>query len=273
MEKIFELGFTLSADFILNEDILINNIFHNNNSANILYVFANIKPTNEEENLVFYIGHTRTTFSNRMRGYRLGNGQNTNNRIHCYIKEQLELGKLIKVYVLNNIYNLNIRDLEIDIAAGLEYSLISYFANYNLNNNFPPLINIAGNYTNNTLLVNIPNEIQEIVEHEELNENFAYNLNSSTYWNTSNINVPKNLEHLFGDHNEEVIIEFYLNDTLVNRFNELINRNATQNGSPRIYIRGENGRWFINWKHEFFNQNSSINIKITDRNRLKINLI
>jgi hypothetical protein len=271
MEKIFELGFTLSADFILNEDILINNIFHNNNSANILYVFANINPTNEEENFVFYIGHTRTTFSNRMRGYRLGNGHNTNYRIHSYIREQLQVGKHIKVYVLNNIYNLNIRELEIDIAAGLEYSLISYFANFNLNNNFPSLLNIAGN--NNNLLVNIPNEIQEIVEPEELNENFAYNLNSSTYWNTSNINVPKNLEHLFGDHNEEVIIEFYLNDTLVNRFNELINRNATQNGSPRIYIRGENGRWFINWKHEFFNQNSSINIKITDRNRLKINLI
>ena len=45
MEKIFELGFTHSADFLLIDNILINNIFHNNNSANILYVFANIYPT------------------------------------------------------------------------------------------------------------------------------------------------------------------------------------------------------------------------------------
>ena len=59
----------------------------------------------EEENFVFYIGHTRTTFSNRMRGYRLGNGHNTNYRIHSYIREQLQVGKHIKVYVLNNIYN------------------------------------------------------------------------------------------------------------------------------------------------------------------------
>ncbi len=269
MEKIFELGFTLSADFILNENILINNIFHNNNSANILYVFANISSTNEEENFVFYIGHTRTTFSNRMRGYRLGNGQNTNNRIHSYIREQLQLGKLIKVYVLNNIYNLNIRELEIDIAAGLEYSLINYYANFNLNNNFPSLLNIAGN--SNNITIEAQNNIPEEIEMEELNENFSYNLNLNTYWNTPNINIPLNLEQFFGEHNEEVIIEFYQNDNLVNRFNELINRNATQNGSPRIYIRGQNGRWFMNWKHEFFNQNSIINIKITDRNKLQIN--
>jgi len=270
MEKIFELGFVESAEFLLEDNNNLNiRVLHNNNSANILYAFASLNPLNEDENFIFYIGHTRKTFSNRMRGYRLGNGQNTNNRVHTYIKNQLEINKIIKVYVLNNIYNLNIRDLEIDIAAGLEYSLINYFANFNSNNNFPSLLNIAGNYSN--FIEENQSEIEEIIEPEEFDENFAYNLCLNTYWNTPNINIPQNLEYLFGSHNEEVIIEFYLNDILVNQFNELIKRNANLNGSPRIYIRGENGRWFMNWKRENFNQNSIINIKITNRNRIKIN--
>ena len=143
MEKLFELGFVKSAEFNLSKDTLSINSIKNENAKNILYAFASIGGS---QDYVFYIGHTRKTFLNRMNGYRLGKGDNTNNRVHNFIKEQIICDKKIEVFVLNNVLNLSLRELDIDIAAGLEYSLIAYYSLFNSENNLPELLNRAGNY-------------------------------------------------------------------------------------------------------------------------------
>ena len=44
-------------------------------------------------------------------------------------------------------------------------------------------------------------------------------------------------KNYFGDHNDEVIVDFIKNKELINSLNVLINRKAVANGSPRLYFK------------------------------------
>lgn len=275
MEKLFELGFVKSAEFNLSNQTLDFNAVKNENSKNILYAFASI---GGEQDYVFYIGHTRKTFLNRMNGYRLGNGDNTNNRIHNFIKEQIISEKKIEVFVLNNVLNLSLRELDIDIAAGLEYSLISYYSLFNSENNLPDLLNRAGNYKKVILSTSdVTEDSEENMVYDEKvpisrinNVSFEYALSTNTYWDTTNINIPTNLQNYFGDHNDEVIVDFIKNKELINSLNVLINRKAVANGSPRLYFKGIDGKWVQNWKHSNFDRNTVLTINIVGKNHIEI---
>ena len=139
-----------------------------------------------------------------MNGYRLGKGDNTNNRVHNFIKEQIICDKKIEVFVLNNVLNLSLRELDIDIAAGLEYSLIAYYSLFNSENNLPELLNRAGNYKKIVLSTSdITEDPEENIDYLDLisnprieNVSFEYDLSTNTYWDTTNINVPTALQKL-----------------------------------------------------------------------------
>jgi hypothetical protein len=88
---------------------------------NSLYVFA----CDEE---VLYIGKTTKTLSKRFTGYcDPGNGRAINWKCHQAIKRLLQKGKSVRILVLPQNFPLKWGDYPINLAAGLEASLVDVY--------------------------------------------------------------------------------------------------------------------------------------------------
>jgi hypothetical protein len=94
-----------------------------------------------------------------------------------------------------------------------------------------------------------------------------------TYWNHPFINIPAHLSNYFGETGETVEISVFINETRTLLFTAMINREAVQNRSPRLYLPGNEGERFQVWKHHSFHQGDSIPFQITGVNQLSIHLI
>lgn len=284
MNKLIDLGFNESANcLIVNDNQLSIEISENRFSRNVLYAFVICDVSEISDWKVRYIGHTRKTFANRMYGYQMGNGIAVNNRVHNDILENLRKGKRVVVYCLPDLFNMSLHDLHIDVSAGLEYSLIDYYCNFNQINNHPALLNIAGNsnYTslnaNRQELIVIESGEEETQYIQEETSFPAYNVMgqfhqtlAKTYWNSPYINIPKNLSNYFTEHGDSTTLTILQNDNIVRQFSLIINRNATENGSPRFYFPGEDGRWFQQWKRSSYRENDTITFSILGNNTLAI---
>ncbi len=86
-----ELGFEQVGFTSLKNGKLEIEISRNEQAKNILYAFIHKIGEDEINWQVMYIGHTRKSLKNRMVGYRLGNGQATNNRVHNHLKSMAML--------------------------------------------------------------------------------------------------------------------------------------------------------------------------------------
>ncbi len=88
---------------------------------NCLYAFCS-------SDAVLYIGKTTKTLSKRLVGYcDPGNGRAANYKCHKGIRELLRRGKDVRVLVLPSDPALKWRDIEINLAAGLEDVLVQAF--------------------------------------------------------------------------------------------------------------------------------------------------
>ncbi|MDZ5452872.1 GIY-YIG nuclease family protein [Labrys sp. ZIDIC5] len=77
---------------------------------------------------VMYIGKTARSIRERLSGYRAPNvRQRTNWRCNGKIRETLAAGKSVRILVFNPISHLRYGEFELNIAAGLEDSLIEQF--------------------------------------------------------------------------------------------------------------------------------------------------
>ena len=287
MDKLLNLGFRESARAeIINNQFQIT-ISRNEYSRNILYVFV-VKRGDDISNWhIRYIGHSRKSFRNRMYGYQQGNGQAVNNRIHIEMRERCINGEEVIVYCLPDLFNMQLHDLHLDVAAGLEYSLINYYVTYNVENNHPSLQNIAGNPNYN--FQGIPN-VNQVLDADRNEEEQEY-LNNQippqnlpviesfnqvlgvTYWRHPFINIPTRLSKYFGETGETVEISVFVNETRTLLFTATTNREANTNSSPRLYLPGDDGHNFQDWKHSNFNQGDAIPFQITGLNQLTIQLI
>lgn len=287
MDKLLNLGFRESARAeIINNQFQIT-ISRNEYSRNILYAFV-VKRGDDISNwYIRYIGHSRKSFRNRMSGYQQGNGQAVNNRIHIEMRERCISGEEVVVYCLPDLFNMQLHDLHLDVAAGLEYSLINYYVTYNVENNHPSLQNIAGNPNYN--FQGIPN-VNQVLDADRNEEEQEY-LNNQippqnlpviesfnqvlgvTYWRHPFINIPTRLSNYFGETGESVEISVFINETPSFLFTAMINREAVQNRAPRLYLPGDEGERFQDWKHYTFREGDSIPFQITGVNQLSIKLI
>ena len=282
MDKLVQLGFIESAQTSMVNNRLAIEIIKNENASNILYAIVVVNGEDIADWNVIYIGHTRKSFKNRMSGYKQGKGNAVNNRIHNKIIEFLNQDKVVKIYCMTDHFNIRTNDLYIDIAAGLEYSLISYYKEYNKVNNHPNLQNIAGN--ENYIINNLINiDLLEDEEKKEENENYleAKPINSEyinsfnyvlkpTYWNTSFMNIPIRFSEYFGEHQETVVLHIFENQSLIRTLSSSINRTANTNRNPRLYFKGDDGKWFQKWKHKNYSADASIEIGIQFKNTLII---
>lgn len=282
MNKLNELGFEQVGYTSFENGKLKITISRYEHAKNILYAFVHEIGEDEMDWQVVYIGHTRNSLKNRMTGYRLGNGLATNNRVHNHLKKALENDTRHYVYVLHDKININIHSIEVDLAAGLEYSLIQFYAKYNSSNSHVNLFNIAGN-PKNTQNENMEDVLcekrEESIDYlKEDNQTgavvqyFEYKLDK-TYWNNPYVNIPLKFQDRFGQHGDIVTVDFFQQNKLVQQLEVLINRNAVPNAAPRLHFPMKNGvNYFQDLKHQYFQERDILTVSIMGRNHISFNM-
>lgn len=125
-----KIGFERAATWVLNDNGLNYEIVNNNATrvaailsvANALYAFCAGKD-------VLYIGKTTQTLKKRLKGYcSPGKTQSTNQKCHAHICSTLLGGREVDIYVFAPPEDLRFRGFSLNIAAGLEDTLIRSFA-------------------------------------------------------------------------------------------------------------------------------------------------
>jgi hypothetical protein len=289
MDKLFALGFIPSADALLIPPTNTSWDFSyadNRNATNILYAF--IFHRNEDDPALWrvaYIGHTRKSFGNRMTGYQQGHGTAVNNRIHTAVLQHLTGGGNVRVYVLPNHFGMKIFDLAVDTAAGLEYSLISFYATYNQQQGHPRLLNIAGNRAPLAQAPTIDLTAAEVADQREEEmeyippaaaigiplAQFDYSL-GTTYWNNPSINVPVAHQAHFGIDGTQVQMDLDQGNGAVQTLNCLVSRRANINGTPRLWFAENDGETFQAWKHTHFQPGAVVVVSIVGPNHINLTL-
>lgn len=118
LQQLLSLGFEEVGHWFLEGDKVTFALNKSEKEANILYSFV-------VDGEVKYIGKSVQTLHKRMYLYKQGGGsQITNIRNKAQIKSCLERGQQVKIYVLVPDLQLNYKGMPINVAAGLEDSLI-----------------------------------------------------------------------------------------------------------------------------------------------------
>jgi hypothetical protein len=292
MEKLLNLGFVLSASVDRVDQGWNFNITQNRTSSKVLYAFVFSGEDGDER--VVYVGHTRKSFENRMYGYQRGNGVAVNNRIHKAINEQLNHNGTVLVYCLPNRQEMMIQGVPVDLAAGLEYGLISFYAEYNHERGHTPLLNIAGNlYWRQAFEAPQDEKTAIQLEREEENDDnalpsasmannkfgdeskdnrpsFQFSLTERTYWPLGSINIPVQLEHFFGEHGGTVDVMLMAGNSNPVFIQASINRMANGNRSPRLLFQGEHGPTYKMWKQQNHVSGDVVQVLISNQNSICI---
>ena len=119
MKSLTDIGFQNAGYWKLNGDQLELELTRLSDAKNVLYGFV----SNDE---VKYIGKTASTLEKRLYGYKYpGPTQSTNIKNNANIKNILEAGEAVDIWVLPDNGLLSFGGYRISLAAGLEDSLIS----------------------------------------------------------------------------------------------------------------------------------------------------
>jgi hypothetical protein len=118
LDQLTAIGFVECGEWLISEDQLVPNILKFANARNVLYAFV-------VDNAVMYIGKTVQNFRSRMQGYRTpGATQFTNIRNHQNLRNALDTGKRVSIYVLPDNGLLHYGGFHVNLAAGLEDALV-----------------------------------------------------------------------------------------------------------------------------------------------------
>lgn len=118
LEKLIQIGFSEIGQWNHKNGNLILLNSDNINYQNALYAFVC-------ENKILYVGKTTNTLKTRFNGYlKPGPSQNTNKGINECLLEKLRNGDTILIYAFEDKGFLKYGDFEINLAEGLEKSII-----------------------------------------------------------------------------------------------------------------------------------------------------
>ncbi len=118
LDRIRFIGFSPAGSCKFLDDKLVFELDEFADSKNVLYAFV------VDEHLM-YIGKTVQTLRKRMTGYRSpGPTQPTNIKNNGNVKDSLAQGKRVEIYALPDNGLLHYGDFHVNLAAGLEDSLI-----------------------------------------------------------------------------------------------------------------------------------------------------
>ena len=118
MQRLLNIGFQRVGCWIIKNGNLSFELDSSISSANALYTFIS-------KDTVLYIGKTTRSLAKRMYDYqRPGPTQHTNIRNNAKLKELLAQTNLVDIYALPDHGMLQYSSFKINLAAGLEDSLI-----------------------------------------------------------------------------------------------------------------------------------------------------
>ena len=224
MHHLLEIGFEHAGHWLLSGDKLVVELVRHAKQSNVLYAFVcdgNIK----------YVGKTTQTLAKRLGGYRNpGPTQATNERNHRLICEQLADGVAVDILVLPDNGLMHYGQFHLNLAAGLEDSIISTLR--------PPW-----NGAPTKVTIEAPDSSPPQTE-------FQFQLHT-TYFNGGFFNVTVEHERYFGGDGEQIdIFCGQSNSPIIGS----INRRANSNSTPRIM----GGTLLKDW----FQRDSSVAAKI-----------
>lgn len=226
------IGFVPVGHWTLQNNTIKYSLTSHHTTTNVLYSFI----SNGD---VKYIGKTIMKLYKRMNGYQNpGLTQSTNIRVNAIIKSFLNQSKPVDIFILTDNGLLKYGDFRINLAAGLEDTLIYYIS---------PEWNFAGKKL-------IPQDSNS--ERAELTKEPVANFTvksalitldislGQAYYNQGFFNIKQEFSNLFGSDNSTIEIQLGKNsDNIINGY---INRTANSNGTPRIMGGKELGDWIKN---------------------------
>ncbi|HVY76283.1 MAG TPA: GIY-YIG nuclease family protein [Puia sp.] len=244
MNRLLNIGFIPAGRWRLDNGVIKYSLASHHTTANVLYSFI----SNDE---IKYIGKTKMQLSQRMYGYQNpGPSQTTNIRVNAAIKNLLEHDQPVDIFILTDNGLLKYGDFRINLAAGLEDTLI-----YEIN----PDWNLSGR---SLVLVDTESEKPELAKEPKPTSSLIPVLTTfdislgQAYYNQGFFNVGLEYSDLIGADNEIIDIQLGANsDATIQGY---INRTANRNGTPRIM----GGKELRNWIQNNFKLNDTMKVDI-----------
>lgn len=215
MEQLLLIGFEKVGDWQAGDNGALRFALERHSPLpNTLYAFA-------VDGEVRYVGKTTRSLVGRLRGYaRPGPTQSTNVRVRQLILEELTQGSAVEIYALPDRALHHIGPFHLNLAAGLEDSIIAAVA--------PPW-----NGRGQRQVLDDDSDDRGAMDPGTLTEEretFAFVV-QPTYRRFGFFNVPVKEAHRFGGDGQR--IEIFLGDA-VEPVIGTISRTAVKNGTPRI---------------------------------------
>ncbi len=253
MNRLLNIGFTNVGHWTMINGNLKYVLTSHQATKNVLYSFV----TN---GVIQYIGKTTMPLMKRMYGYQNpGPSQTTNTKVNSKIKELIGKEQPIDIFILVDNGLLRYGDFRINLAAGLEDTLI-----YQIN----PTWNFSGK---NKIEEDKESNDEELIPLNNLYDSSVQKVESfeiileKTYYNQGFFNVKKLFSNKFGA--DKALIEIQLGNNPKDIIHGYINRTANSNGTPRIM----GGKTLSDWIQNNYEQNDNLIIDIITNVSIKLN--
>jgi len=252
MNRLLNIGFIPVGHWTLNNDEFKFKLTYHHMTTNVLYSFI----SNGE---VKYIGKTTMQLSRRMYGYQNpGPSQTTNMRVCAKLKDLLMNDMPVDIFILVDNGLLSYGDFRINLAAGLEDTLI-----HEIN----PDWNLSGR---SLIPTDADSEKSELSKDPQLDSSIPKIMTTieislgRTYFNQAFFNVTTGHSNLIGTDGSAIQIQ--LGNNSERTIQGYINRTANSNGTPRIM----GGQAYRTWIQDNFNLNEIMKVDIISPNSIRI---
>ncbi|ESU19167.1 hypothetical protein FCR2A7T_25900 [Flavobacterium cauense R2A-7] len=250
IEELNQIGFEKIGEWKINKRGALDYEITTDKTTEVLYSF--VKVDNQKEEII-YIGKTIRTIINRLNGYKKpGNSQFTNIRINKEILNLLKSDLNVNIYLFKCNDVITYKSHNINLAAGLEDTLIKYFKpKYNLHGN-QRIIDDVELSENLIKLTNDMNDDKNCQNHYLIEKTTTV---SNLEGKINLGNVPFSFLPEYGE-----IINIYLGDIVLQA--NFINGNNNGGNNPRINCVAI-GNWL---RENGINVNDNFYIKICNNN-------
>ncbi|RVP09843.1 GIY-YIG nuclease family protein [Sinorhizobium meliloti] len=233
-------------------------------APNALYAFV-------RDDQVVYIGKTARSIRKRYGGYcRPGKTQATNQRCHRNIKAAIAEGTEIRIFVFTPITHLRYSDFEINLAAGLEDSLIREFdPPWNGKDRGHPISEDAEREEGEESEFGASDDVAVADAPAELRASgqamatFSVVL-GATYYEKGILNLGVEASEYLGKDGDPIRVRFSDgSQTVVSK----INRTANRTGAVRVI--GGNAQ-IARWFHENFTEGDTVHASVVDAHTIAL---
>ena len=240
MNQLLKIGFQYAGHWYLSDGLLDVELVRHARQSNVLYAFV----CNGD---VKYVGKTTQLLAKRLYGYKNpGKTQSTNVRNHRLIRDSLANDIAVDIFALPDNGLMNFGDFHLNLAAGLEDSIIS---------KLQPEWNGTPTKVATSEAQSRPSENSPV-------ERFKITLHK-TYYNSGFFNVSVDNESSFAGDGEQV--DIFCGES-AEPIIGTINRTANKNSTPRIIGGAKLKEWF----QSHFEQMTEISINVNTPNEIQI---